>query len=333
MITSSDNPRTQSAIARQVLAGDDRDNLLYEQPGPEAVNGGLGIDTLVLRGISRDYYTLRVEPGRIVLSHRHEGLDGVDTVANVEKLRFIGGDPDMSPGGVIGRMYEALFDTAPDDEGLAYWNGMHASGALSLRDIATALVDSSDTQGGLSNVEFVDLLFLNGLDRPGNLKELSQYTWRFGELGHTRADVLLAFAAEPGPMLAHEKSRGLEMDFSATDVGSLVRMYDVLFDRAPDQDGLNHWIGVSEDGTALARIADAFVAGSEFSAGAMSNADFVAHLYQAGLERTGSPGEIAGWVGHIDSGALSRGEVLLAIADSNEMVELVGMLSTSLALD
>ncbi|MDT1847773.1 DUF4214 domain-containing protein, partial [Acinetobacter baumannii] len=90
----------------------------------------------------------------------------VNTVANIEKLRFVGGEPDMSPGGVIARMYVALFDSAPDDQGLAYWTAMHASGALSLRDIATALVESSETQHELSNAEFVQLLFQNGLDRP-----------------------------------------------------------------------------------------------------------------------------------------------------------------------
>jgi len=331
-MSSGDNPRSQSEAALPVLAADDGANLWYEQPGAEAIDGGPGIDTLVLRGINRDYYTIRVEVGHIVLSHRHEGPDGVDTVANIEKLRFVGGEPDMSPGGVIARMYMALFDSAPDEQGLAYWTGMHASGSLSLRDVATALVESSEIQYELSNAEFVQQLFVNGLDRPGNLKELGQYTWRFDEPGHARADVLLAFAAEPGPMLVHAHQQGLEMDFGATDVGSLVRMYDALFDRAPDKDGLNYWIAASEGGLGLARIADAFVAGSEFSANAMDNAGFVAHLYQAGLERSASAEEIAGWAGWIDRGELSRGEVLLAIADSDEMVELVGMLSTSLTL-
>jgi len=56
------------------------------------------------------------------------------------------------------------------------------------------------------------------------------------------------------------------------------------------------------------------------------------HLYQSGLERTASANEIAGWIKVMDDGDLSRGDLLLGIADLAEMTALVGMMSTSLDL-
>jgi hypothetical protein len=117
-----------------------------------------------------------------------------------------------------------------------------------------------------------------------------------------------------------------------TDVGMLVRMYDTLFDRAPDQGGLNYWIAASENGISMAAIADTFVDAAEGQFGGMSNAQYVAHLYQAGLERTASQAEIAGWAALIDDGTLNRGDVLLGIANSAEMAALVGVMSTSIDL-
>ena len=82
--------------------------------------------------------------------------------------------------------------------------------------------------------------------------------------------------------------------------------------------------------SALAAIADTFVTVAEGGISAMSDAEFIAHLYQSGLERTASADEIAGWIKLMDDGALNRGDLLLGIADSAEMTALVGMMSTTI---
>jgi len=173
-------------------------------------------------------------------------------------------------------------------------------------------------------------LYLNGVERPGTYKELSNLLVSLRD-GHTRAEVLLEFA-DSFEMLSYARFAGATSHIADTEIGSLVRMYDALFDRAPDAGGLNYWIGAFESGNTIAAIADTFVTVAEGGINAMTDAEFIAQLYQSGLERTASAGEIAGWIKLMDEGALNRGDLLLGIADSAEMTALVGMMSTSIEL-
>jgi hypothetical protein len=132
--------------------------------------------------------------------------------------------------------------------------------------------------------------------------------------------------------MSYARYAGATTHIADTEIGSLVRMYDALFDRAPDAVGLNYWIGAFESGSSITAIADMFVDVAEGGINTMTDAQFIAHLYQSGLERTASANEIAGWIKVMDDGDLSRGDLLLGIADSAEMTVLVGMISTSIDL-
>lgn len=310
------------------LFGDDGDDTITGGAGDDWIDGGAGSDTVRLSGTRADY-TMRVEQGHVVIAARGNG-DGVDAVANVELLNFGGAGYDPSTRGTIARLISTLEDRVATRVELDGWEAEHAAGA-SLLDISTRLLALSTVDDTLRDDEFVSAMFLNGADRPADLREL--YTWLFAldDGAETRAEVLLRFA-DSFIMQQHDGWYGATVHVADTEIGTLVRMYDALFDRAADQGGLNFWIGVSESGLGMADIADAFVGGAEGQFGAMSNAQYVAHLYQAGLERTASQAEVAGWAGMIDDGRLDRGDVLLAIVNSAEMAELVGVQSTSIDL-
>jgi hypothetical protein len=82
----------------------------------------------------------------------------------------------------------------------------------------------------------------------------------------------------------------------------------------------------------MSDIAVAFVAAAESSGvyGGMDDAHFIDALYQSALQRHAEGGEAQWWVGQLASGALNRGDVLLAFANSAEKIALIGNISTSI---
>ena len=318
------------------LYGDAGNDLFVGGPGNDWIDGGADFDTVRLEG-KRSDYVIRVEEGHIVVTARRtDNLvddignitppEGSDRIANVEVLNFQGAGIDASERGTLLRMVEALEDRVATRVELDGWVAALASGA-SLLDIATTLLAQGSGDDGLSDYDFIQALYQNGVERRADGKEMSQWTYALS--GSTRAEFLLDFA-DSFTSLQYARFSGASTYVTDSEIGSLVRMYDALFDRAPDAAGLNYWIGAFESGNTLAAIADTFVTVAEGGISAMSDAEFIAHLYQSGLERTASASEIAGWIKLMDDGALNRGDLLLGIADSAEMTALVGMMSTTI---
>jgi hypothetical protein len=103
--------------------------------------------------------------------------------------------------------------------------------------------------------------------------------------------------------------------------GQAYRLYPVAFARQPDLDGLSFWIGQMDNGAALTAVAQAFIGSAEFIAkyGAKpSNADFVALLYQNELNRLPDAGGLALWVNQLNTGTITRPEVLIGFSESTE---------------
>lgn len=319
------NDRIDGGSGADRLYGDAGDDRLTGGAGDDWIDGGAGLDTVILAGTRADY-TFRVEQGHITVAAR-SGSEGRDGLANVELLTFRGAGADESVRGTLTRMIDALENRAATRIELDALEAAHASGTA-LLDIAAGLVQDYAGDDALTNDDFVRSLFENGAERYGNGKELHPILAGM-QAGITRAQVLLQFA-DSYQMMQAASWLGATIQIADTDIGSLVRMYEALFDRAPDAGGLNYWIGAFESGNTLAAIADTFVAAAEGGVAALSDAEFIAHLYQAGLERSASADEIAGWIKQMEDGALNRGDLLLGIADSAEMTELVGMLSTTL---
>ena len=72
--------------------------------GNDVIDGGSGTDTVLLVGRDRADYSIRFENGNAVFTHRNGGSDGVDTIANVEMIRFTG--PDLRAEATLERLYE-----------------------------------------------------------------------------------------------------------------------------------------------------------------------------------------------------------------------------------
>jgi hypothetical protein len=102
---------------------------------------------------------------------------------------------------------------------------------------------------------------------------------------------------------------------------SVIRLYGAVFDRDPDQAGLDHWVGEYVAGRPLASIAAAFMSGPEWAAtyGDVDDAAFIDLLYGNVLGRLADPDGRSYWAGRL-AGNLSRAALLVGFSESPEYV-------------
>ena len=321
------NDTVGSAGGNDKVYGDEGDDLVFGGIGNDLLDGGTGRDTAEFTGNGRASYSLRVKDGNIVITDLH-GDDGIDTLANVEQLRFTSEQADTSLHGTVARLLEAATGKAPDLLSADRWLDVAQKGT-DLAAVANSLIADAGLDK-LDNAAFVSAMYRNVLHRDADATGAAY--WRDALAAGTvdRAGMVLSMA-ESAEKLALPQS--LDMDFSMSDVATLVRMYSTLFGRAGDEGGLNFWIGMYESGASLSGVADAFIASSEADAryGAMTDEQFIESLYQVAFDRVGQANEVGYWVDGLEAGAIDRGEVLLSFANSAEQIELIGTIGTSFA--
>jgi hypothetical protein len=101
----------------------------------------------------------------------------------------------------------------------------------------------------------------------------------------------------------------------------VARLYDTLFDRAPDSEGLAFWASALRGGTALGAVADGFVASPEAQgrSGGLGDAEFVNALYRNALDREADAAGRDFWTGALQRGS-DRGDIVQAISEAPEHV-------------
>jgi hypothetical protein len=103
---------------------------------------------------------------------------------------------------------------------------------------------------------------------------------------------------------------------------AVTRLYLDALGRLPDAGGGAYWSGLLDNNVSLSQIASGILQSSEFLAdvgAGLSNAGFVARLYQDGLGRTGEAGGVAYWTGQLDSGT-SLADVLVGFSNTPEAI-------------
>jgi hypothetical protein len=128
-------------------------------------------------------------------------------------------------------------------------------------------------------------------------------------------------------VLFSDGADGVALDFDGH-AGQAYRLYQAAFDRTPDKVGIGFWMAQLNKGMALADVANAFVASSEFKTlyGATpGNADIVAKFYEHVLHRE-PDAQSQFWVDVLDRKAATVAEVLVGFSESAENVAaLVGV--------
>lgn len=160
------------------------------------IDGGRGLDTLMLNGHRDQYYIQKAGVGFSIFGN---GVD--EWVTNVERLKFTNGYVALDIDGNAGqayRLYKAAFDRVPDVPGLGYQTN-DIDTKLALSQVAGNFIASPEfqaTYGNVNNSQFVTLLYQNVLDRAPEEAGLQYHINRL-ESGVSRADVLLGFSESP----------------------------------------------------------------------------------------------------------------------------------------
>ena len=313
------------------LAGNDTVNglggndTLIGGAGNDALDGGAGNDVAALGDVG----FRGLAPNASGTSLTFTSAAGTDTLTNVEVVTFADGRLVLDvndPAPQVVRLYQAALDRLPDQVGLNFWIGAVQNGQP-LANLASAFINSAEFQTGFgdvtSNGAFVDQLYLNVLDRPGEA-EGRQFWVNSLNSGTSRADVLVAFSdgAENKANTAALVQTGI-WDRSEAAAG-VARLYDTAFGRSPDAPGLVSWKNAIESGGAsLAQVAEGFAGTTEFSTqyGSLGNRLFADALYVNSLNRPGDQAGLDYWTGQLDAG-VARSTVVLAFSESQEHVDL-----------
>jgi uncharacterized delta-60 repeat protein len=129
-----------------------------------------------------------------------------------------------------------------------------------------------------------------------------------------------------GNIQSGAQSRGqvIETFFGSTEfqgtIAPVARLYFAYFLRIPDYVGLNFWTDYYRAGNSLDAISNAFAGSAEFTNtyGALDNGQFVDLVYRNVLGREPDAGGRAFWKNELDTGARTRGNVMLGFSESEE---------------
>ncbi|HWJ95392.1 MAG TPA: DUF4214 domain-containing protein, partial [Telluria sp.] len=162
------------------------------------IDGGAGLDKVVYAKASTAY-TISVSNGTVTVRDK-TGADGVDTLANVERLQF--GDKGIAfdvsgTGGQAYRVYQAAFGRTPDEGGLGFWMAAMDKGAT-LASVAAGFVASPEFAKvygvNPTNRAIIEKFYQNVLHRDGEAKGIEFWTGVLDNNYATLAEVLVGFS-------------------------------------------------------------------------------------------------------------------------------------------
>ena len=96
------------------------------------------------------------------------------------------------------------------------------------------------------------------------------------------------------------------------------RLYTVALGRTADENGLNNWVEALHNGTTGSEAAKGFLFSEEFLNKPISNDEFVRILYRTFFDRVADEGGLNGWVSALNSGEITKQEVIQGFIDSSE---------------
>lgn len=149
------------------LVGNDLNNRFTPRMGNDSIDGGAGLDTVLVSAL-RFHSAISRNGDAIIISDK-AGVEGTDTLTKVERIQFA--DMNVAFDGIAAasyRLYQAAFDREPDVQGLGFWIA-HADRGLTLQETAWNFIASAEFQQrygeDLSDSGFITALYANVLHR------------------------------------------------------------------------------------------------------------------------------------------------------------------------
>lgn len=182
---------TMAAETLNGLGGNDK---FIGQGGGDMIDGGGGTDIVEYQLARTDIMQTLNEDGSISVN----SATGVDTLVDVERISLEDGafifDLEGEDAASVYRLYD-LFERSPDEAGLRFWSGV-ADTTGDLDFIVENFISGSeyaDTYGGTGTLEFLDLLYMNVLDRESDQAGVDFWSGAINSGAVDRSDVILDF--------------------------------------------------------------------------------------------------------------------------------------------
>jgi len=298
--------------------GENGNDVIIGGGGSDVIDGGAGYDVSGYAGARKNYGTVN---STTVVGGREGGTDtltGIEAAAFVDGLTTFNAD---SQAAQLMRLYSVAFDRAPDALGFHVQLDAIEAG-VSFSEMARRFLTSDEFVsrfGSLTDIQYVQRLYLNAFDRAPSNAEINDWL-AYLNAGNSRQALMLVIAESTESRAAtwSTLSAGLWVGDAVTE--SLARLYDTVFNRLPDEDGLITWRTSLGAGTTLLSVATTFLASAEGQAmyGGLSNTDFVTKLYQTALNRAPDAGGLAAYVAGLNAGTITREQMLVEFSESAE---------------
>jgi hypothetical protein len=162
------------------------------------IDGGAGLDTLVMSGARAGYTVSKTATG--IQLRDGSGIDGTDTLVGIERVKFTDKALAFDVDGIAGkayRVYQAAFARTPDEGGLGFWIGAMEKGQ-SLGAVAQGFVSSDEFRkvygASPTNLELVSKFYENVLHRAGEESGIKFWVGVLDAKAATVAEVLMGFS-------------------------------------------------------------------------------------------------------------------------------------------
>ena len=174
--------RTYFGNSGKSILGTNGDDILKSTSANETIDGGAGIDTAQFQGKLSTYKVVMTGSNGIV-TDTVAGRDGIDTLKNIEHMRFT--DFDINTGikalaasmnaATVQRvmeLYVAFFNRTPDADGLTYWLGQSKAGtsttqiAESFYGVGVQYTSLTGFSSTMTTTDFINVVYRNVLGRP-----------------------------------------------------------------------------------------------------------------------------------------------------------------------
>ena len=319
---TSGNDTLLGTSAADVIFGGEGNDVVTGGAGNDEIYGGKGTDTASFSGAYSNYSITNIYEDRFGVSSlvgysvaALSGTDGTDSVFDVEYLTFSDGSYRLDAGLVVSLNGSSSADTvsgSPAADTLYGYAGNDNLTGGAGNDILDG-GDGSDTAVYSSSASNFQLSLTNGQLRvqDNSGAEGTDTLSHIERLQFTDLSVNLTV-------------QQIAQSSNSSDVNRLIELYVAFFNRVPDADGLEYWIGQFNSGQSTNAIAESFYsAGVQYTAltgfsSSMSNADFVNVIYRNVLGRQdGADADgLAYWTSELASGRASRGSLVSTILDS-----------------
>lgn len=179
--------------ATNIITGGSGNDRLAGLAGNDTLNGGAGIDTAVYTTAQANYAVTKNQNGFSVSG----GADGMDSVANVERLQFSDGKLALDLGGNAGitaKILGAVFGAASvANHGYVGIGLSYLDAGMSYSDLMLFALNAR-LGAGFSNAAEVTLLYQNLVGVPPSTETLNYYVGLLESGQHTQASLAVMAA-------------------------------------------------------------------------------------------------------------------------------------------